>query len=112
MAALLCEGAAAQAISAGCTPVPGAKAVYFGADQPRITAEMLIPWSALGVAPPAPGARLRAEVALTSWDRERWMSLSGQAPEAALANPAGWREMRLGDGLTVTAPAPRPGAPG
>ncbi len=112
MAALLCEGAAAQAIQSGCTPVPGAEAVYFGADQPRITAEMLIPWSALGIAPPAPGASLRAEVALTSWDRERWMSLSGRAPEAALADPAGWREMRLGDGLAVTVPSPRPGAPG
>ncbi len=112
MTALLCTGAAAQAIRAGCTPVPGAEAVYFGADQPRITAELLIPWSALGVAPPAPGAVLRAEVALTSWHRERWMSLSGRAPEAALADPAGWHMMRLGDGLAVTAPAPRAGAPG
>jgi hypothetical protein len=112
MTALLCAGAAAQAIQSGCTPVPGAEAVYFGADQPRITAEMLIPWSALGVAPPAPGTALSAEVALTSWHRERWMSLSGRAPEAALADPAGWRMMRLGDGLTVTAPAPRADAPG
>ena len=39
-----------QAIEHGCTPVPGAEAVYFGADQPRITAEALIPWSALGIA--------------------------------------------------------------
>jgi hypothetical protein len=92
--------------------VRGAEAVYFGADQPRITAEMLIPWSALGIAPPAPGASLRAEVALTSWHRERWMSLSGRAPEAALADPAGWRKMHLGDGLTVTAPASRTGRPG
>ena len=112
MAALLCAGSAAQAIQSGCTPVPGADAVYFGADQPRITAEMLIPWSALGILPPAPGASLRAEVALTSWHRERWMSLSGRAPEAALADPAGWRKIHLGNGLAVTAPAPRPGAPG
>ena len=112
MRALLCEGAAAQAIQSGCTPVPGGKAVYFGADQPRITAEMLIPWSALGIAPPAPGAALKAEVALTSWDGERWMSLSGRAPEAALADPSGWRAMQLGDGLTLTLPSPRLGAPG
>jgi len=112
MAALLCAGPAAQAIQSGCTAVPGAEAVYFGADQPRITAELLIPWSALGIAPPGPGMALSAEVALTSWHRERWMSLSGRAPEAALADPAGWRTMRLGDGLTVTAPAPRTGAPG
>ena len=112
MAALLCAGAAAEAIKSGCTPVPGAEAVYFGADQPRITAEMLIPWAALGVNPPAPGSTLKAEVALTSWHRERWMSLSGRPPEAALADPALWHKMRLGDGLTVTAPAPRTGAPG
>ncbi len=113
MAALLCAGAAAQAIKSGCTPVPGAEAVYFGADQPRITAELLIPWAALGVAPPAPGATLKAEVALTSWHRERWMSLSGHPPDAALADPALWRTMRLGDGLTVTAPTPHAaGAPG
>ena len=117
MTALLCAGTPAQAIAAqqtdrGCAPVPGAEAVYFGADQPRITAEMLIPWSALGVAPPAPGTALSAEVALTSWHRERWMSLSGRAPDAALADPAGWRVMHLGDGLAVTAPAPRADAPG
>ncbi len=112
MTALLCAGTAAQAISSGCSPVPGAEAVYFGADQPRIIAEMVIPWSALGIAPPAPGAVLRAEVALTSWHRERWMSLSGRAPEVALADPAGWRIMHLGDGLAVTVPAPHSGAPG
>jgi hypothetical protein len=72
--------------------------VYFGADQPRITAEMLIPWAALGVSPPAPGASLHAEIAITAWHRDRWMSLSGRAPEAALADPGGWRPLRLGDG--------------
>ena len=112
MTARLCAGTAAVTIKSGCTPVPGAAAVYFGADQPRITAEMVIPWSALGIAPPAPGKALRAEVALTSWDGERWMSLSGRAPDAALADPSGWRKMRLGDGLAVTLPRPRPGAPG
>ncbi len=112
MRALLCAGAAAEAIARGCRPVPGARAVYFGADQPRITATMLIPWAALGVSPPAPGARLRAEVAMTSWDRESWMSLSGRPPAAGLADPAGWRPMRLGDGLAVRLPAPHPGAPG
>jgi hypothetical protein len=112
MSALLCAGTAAAAIRSGCTPVPGAEAVYFGADQPRITAEMVIPWSALGINPPAPGAALSAEVALTSWHRERWMSSSGRAPDAALADPSGWRPMHLGDGLAVTVPPPHPGAPG
>ena len=104
MAALLCGGAALQAIGRGCVKLPGAEAVYFGADQPRIAAEMLIPWAALGVAPPAAGTPLRAEVALTSWHRERWASLSGRAPDAALADPGVWRTLRLGDGLAVFPP--------
>jgi hypothetical protein len=112
MTAVLCAGAAARAIAEGCTPVQGAEAVYFGADQPRITAEMLLPWSALGIAPPAPGAQLRAEVAVTAWDRDRWMSLSGEVPDRAMADPEHWRPMRLGDGLAVSAPAPHSGAPG
>jgi hypothetical protein len=112
MQALLCAGAAEEAIAQGCSPVDGAEAVYFGADQPRITAELLLPWSALGVAPPQPGAQLHAEVAITSWHRERWMSLSGEMPDRAMADPSRWRAMRLGDGLAVTAPAPQGGAPG
>jgi hypothetical protein len=112
MSAVLCAGTAAEAIAKGCRPVEGAETEYFGADQPRITAEMLLPWAALGVATPAPGARLRAEVAVTSWDRDRWMSLSGSAPDQAMADPTHWRAMRLGDGLAVTAPAPHTGAPG
>jgi hypothetical protein len=98
MRAQLCAGAAAAAIGAGCTLVTGAEAVYFGADQPRITAEMLIPWSALGIGLPASGASLRTEVAVTSWDGERWMSLSGQPPDAAMKHPETWHAMRLGSG--------------
>ncbi|HEX3954262.1 MAG TPA: hypothetical protein VHW90_11860, partial [Stellaceae bacterium] len=97
MAALLCAGPAATAIISGCAPVAGAEAVYFGADQPRVTAEMLIPWSFLGIAPPITGATMRVEAAMTSWDRERWMSLTGEAPENAMAAPAKWRAIRLGD---------------
>src|SRR5207302_3614700 len=37
MAALFCAGQAAAPSS--CTPIEGGAAVYFGADQPRITAE-------------------------------------------------------------------------
>ena len=112
MTAKLCAGPAAEAIAKGCRPVEGAEAMYFGADQPRITAEMLLPWSVLGIAPPGPGARLWAEVAATSWDGDRWMSLSGGAPDQAMAEPAYWRAMRLGDGLAVTTPAAHSGAPG
>src|SRR5207237_4148155 len=50
MQALLCAGSAEQAIAPGCTPGNGAEAVYFGADQPRITAGLLLPWAARGVA--------------------------------------------------------------
>jgi hypothetical protein len=88
--------------------------VYFGADQPRVTAEMTIPWSYLGVAPPVAGASLKAEVAMTSWHRERWMSLSGQPPEKAMADPAGMSygdRMRLDDG-TAGAARQRPGVSG
>jgi hypothetical protein len=105
MQALLCAGPASQAVAHGCVPVRGAEAVYFGADQPRITAEVRIPWSALGVAAPSPGARMRGEVAMTAWDNDRWMSLSGRPPAAALADPDGWRQMQFGDGLAIKAPA-------
>jgi hypothetical protein len=101
MAAELCSGAAQQAIKHGCTKIPGAEAVYFGADQPRITAEALVPWSALGVAPPVAGTPMRVEAAVTSWDRDRWMSLSGRPPERAMRDPTGWRRMRLGDGARL-----------
>jgi hypothetical protein len=100
MAAELCDGPAQQAIAQGCIAPAGADAVYFGADQPRITAEMTIPWSALGIAPPATGATIRAEAAMTSWHHERWMSISGRPPEQDMADPAGWHAFKLGDGKT------------
>ncbi len=106
MSAQLCAGPAQLAVTAGCSGVEGARAVYFGADQPRITAEMLIPWSALGIAPPAPGVQLRAELAVTSWHRERWMSLSGRPPAAAMSHPEAWRAMRLGNGPQMIETSP------
>jgi hypothetical protein len=89
----LCAGAA----SAGdrCAPVPGAAAFYFGADQPRVVAAALIPWSALGLAGPPADGRLRLEVAARSWYGARWMSLSGRRPSAGLGDEAGWAELRL-----------------
>ncbi|HEX3881777.1 MAG TPA: hypothetical protein VHW66_03900 [Stellaceae bacterium] len=109
MSTVLCAGPADDAIKHGCTEPPreptGPRAVYFGADQPRITAEMLIPWSALGIPAPHPGATITADVAMTSWYAERWMSLSRHAPEPAMATPADWVKMRLGDGVTMTAPS-------
>jgi hypothetical protein len=110
MTTVLCAGPAETAIAKGCTTPAGPRAVYFGADQPRVTAEMLIPWSALGMTRPEPGAAITADVAMTSWYSERWMSLSGKAPEAAMGDPAGWVKMRLGDG--VAGGAPKTNSPG
>jgi hypothetical protein len=110
MAAELCLGAAERAIAQGCTPVAGGQAVYFGADQPRITAEALIPWSALGVAAPAAGMPIRIETAVTAWERDRWMSLSGRPPAAAMRDLAGWRAMRLGDRVRLIENPPLPPA--
>jgi hypothetical protein len=114
MTARLCAGEARIAIVEGCVEVSGADAVYFGADQPRITAEMVIPWSALGITAPTPGTQLRADIAITSWDRERWMSLSGLAPDAAMNDPEVWPAMRLGNGRQVieSVPPRRVPAPG
>ena len=108
---VVCAGAAEAAIRDGCAKPGDTQAVYFGADQPRVTAEMTIPWSYLGVPPPIPGASLKAEVAMTSWHDERWMSLSGKSPEADLADPAGWQVFKLEDGSAGAAPATsqRPG---
>ena len=106
MVAELCAGAAAQAIEHGCTPISDGKAVYFGADQPRITAEALIPWSALGIGAPAAGTPVRIEAAVTAWDRDRWMSLSGRPPDVAMRDPGGWRRMRLGDDVQIIEGAP------
>jgi hypothetical protein len=114
MTAKLCVGSALIVIKDGCTEIDGAEAVYFGADQPRITAEMVIPWSALGITAPTLGTQLRAEVAITSWNRDRWMSLSGLDPDAAMIHSEGWSAMRLGNGRQMIEslpplPAPAPG---
>jgi hypothetical protein len=88
----LCAGTAE---SGGCTPVAGAQALYFGADQPRVVAAALLPWSALGLTGPPASGRLRLDLAARSWFRARWMSLSGRPPPASLGDPAGWPELRL-----------------
>jgi hypothetical protein len=114
MTARLCTGSAEQTITTGCVEVAGAKATYFGADQPRITAEMLIPWSALGIDTPGAGVPLRTEIVVTSWHRERWMSLSGRPPSTTMNDPKGWTGMRLGNGPQIieTYPAHPLQAPG
>jgi hypothetical protein len=76
-----------------CAPVPRGQAYYFGADQPRVVAAAVIPWRALGSSGPPASSRLKIDVAVTAWDRARWMSLSGWPPGA---DPAHWRAVRLG----------------
>ena len=96
MAPKLCMGTPAEHGATDCPPVPGARAIYFGADQPRIAAEALIPWSALGVLGPPASGMIKAEVSSTAWHRARWMSLSGMSPAEGVKHPERWMEMRLG----------------
>ena len=98
MAALLCAGAAAEHRHNRCPEVPGAAALYFGADQPRIVGEALIPWQALGLAAAPASRRIKVEVSATAWFRSRWMSLSGLAPATGSARPRLWAVMRLDGG--------------
>ncbi len=72
-----------------CTPVPDAVASYFGADQPRLTAEVVLPWAALGLQAP-PDGRLRMALAATAFFRSRWMSWGGRPPAETLAEVASW----------------------
>ncbi len=95
MKPLLCVGSPAQHGGSSCPAVAGGAVHYFGADQPRIVADALIPWSALGVAGPPPSHRIRLEVAGRSWFRARWMSLTGETPEAASADPGLWATATL-----------------
>ena len=78
-----------------CEPVPAAVASYFGYD-PRILAEVALPWEALGIdGPPATG-QLRMELAATSYHRARWMSWSGLPPAVGLQDTTAWHTVRLG----------------
>ena len=78
-----------------CEPVPAAVASYFGHD-PRILAEVALPWQALGIdGPPATG-QLRMELAATSYHRARWMSWSGLPPAVGLQDTTAWHTVRLG----------------
>jgi hypothetical protein len=96
--ARLCAGAPVEHTGNRCPAVPGGEALYFGADQPRIVGEALIPWAALGLAGPPPSRALTVEVSASAWFRSRWMSLSGLSPSAGSARPARWAPLRLSDG--------------
>jgi hypothetical protein len=95
MAPKLCLGTPAEHAATDCAAVPGAEALYFGADQPRIAAEALIPWSALGLSKPPADGKLKVEISSTAWHRSRWMSLSGMSPAEGAKHPERWMQMRL-----------------
>ena len=78
-----------------CAAIPGAKALYLGANQPRVVAEAFVPWSALGRDGPPADRRVRLEVSSQSWYRARWMSLSGLTPDQGSADPARWAAVKL-----------------
>ena len=96
MAPKLCLGTPAEHGPTDCAAVPGAEALYFGADQPRIAAEAIIPWAALGLSGPPADGRLKLEISSTAWYRSRWMSLSGLSPAEGARHPERWREVELG----------------
>ncbi len=95
MEPLLCEGAVGTPENNSCAKVPGAQALYFGADQPRIVAEALLPWQALGLGGPPESRKIRIEVSASAWFNARWMSLSGLPPRQGSAEPARWMETHL-----------------
>jgi hypothetical protein len=98
MAPKLCAGTVSDLQNNDCPAIDGAQALYFGADQPRIVAEALLPWRALGLAGPPTANKLRIEVSAVSWDNGRWMSLSGLAPRAGSAMPKRWLTVSLAAG--------------
>jgi hypothetical protein len=85
-----------QTDNATCGPIPSAVTSYLGGGIPRLTAEVLLPWSALGADGPPSDKQLHVELAATSFHRGRWMSWSGRPPETALRDPARWQVVRLG----------------
>jgi hypothetical protein len=108
MTALLCAGAPVEHGGDICPAVAGGEAFYFGADQPRIVAEALLPWSALGLQAPPRDGKLKLEVSVSAWYHSRWMSLSGLPPAQGSAAPDRWIEVLLGKAgpdLVRTAPS-------
>ena len=91
----LCRlGYVPRADGGACVPVAGSTATYFGADQPRITAEATLPWDALGV--DAAPESLRVALAATAFHRSRWMSFGGSPVAETMAAADRWPVVRLG----------------
>jgi hypothetical protein len=91
----VCKGAASLDGAAACEPVPGAEAGFFGADQPHIVLDAILPWRALGLDGPPSSGRIRVALSATSWYRARSMSLSGRPAAQDFADPAHWARFSL-----------------
>jgi hypothetical protein len=91
MRSLLC-----RVVQGGCEPVPKAVATYFGSEQPRITAEVTLPWQALGIDKQPTSRIVRMMLTATAWHRSRWMSWKG-LPAAAMQDSAQWPVAVLGE---------------
>lgn len=78
-----------------CDAVPAALTAYLVSDRSRITAQVTLPWSTLGLSGPPKDKHLRVQLAATAFYRSRWMSLSGAPPAEAMSNLASWRPATL-----------------
>ena len=78
-----------------CGAVPSAIAVYQVSDRPRVTAQITLPWAALGLSGPPADKHLRVQLAATAFYRSRWMSLGGAPPAKAMEDLATWRPVVL-----------------
>lgn len=96
MTPILCMGTANTI--ADCSTPADARVVFFAADQPRITAEMQLPWHLLGSDGPPPSREMTVEIAISAWHGSRWISLSGLPPQQAMARPEAWQRMLLEEG--------------
>ncbi|MBM3598599.1 MAG: hypothetical protein FJX35_10330 [Alphaproteobacteria bacterium] len=85
-----------------CATVDGAATSYFGSDQPRITAEMNLPWPALGLER-APTQAVKLAIGAVAFHRSRWMSWGGRPLDELMADSTGWRRLALGPAVQPSA---------
>jgi hypothetical protein len=95
MRPLLLEGPASWRAGVANAIEAGSKANYFGSDQPRISADLTLSWSAVGAQHAPPTGRIKLEIAVTAWHQSRWMSLSGLDSNGGVLNPAAWETVEL-----------------
>ncbi len=88
-----------------CNAVSSAIATYLAGGPTRVTAQITLPWEALGISGPPADKRLRVQLAATAFYRSRWMSLSGAPPAKAMEDLATWRPAVLTGRPSVAAAA-------